>query len=227
MIARVNDESFRASTRSDILEASCRLSPILISPSVSLELLGQWALHVLGQLRDCTVEAQTGLDADREQVERVGEIGADLLAAPLRLQRDEVIAAMNPPAPKAPMNKRPRPEPVTDMTRTPSAPRRRRGSPWQPETPVGERRRPRPAPSSRSEIASMLVRGLTFSTHLAKVSRVGSNALSRSRCWSSGEAIRMKPYVVARRIERARLRDGSVATSPARNTAPARQAAQR
>ena len=70
----------------------------------------------------------------------------------------------------------------------------------------------------------MLVRGLTFSTHLAKVSRRGSNALSRSRCWSSGEAIRMKPYVVARRIERARSRDGSVATSPARNTAPARQA---
>ena len=69
----------------------------------------------------------------------------------------------------------------------------------------------------------MLVRGLTFSTHLAKVSR-RLERLSRSRCWSSGEAIRMKPYVVARRIERARSRDGSVATSPARNTAPARQA---
>jgi hypothetical protein len=43
---------------------------------------------VVRELVDRAVEAETGLDADREQVERVGELGADLLPAAARTHRD-------------------------------------------------------------------------------------------------------------------------------------------
>ena len=96
MIARERRELRRVDALGHPLE---RVLSALADPHLAErepELLGQWALHVLGQLRDRAVEAEAGLDADREQVERVGEIGADLLAAPLRLQRDEVVGCDEP-----------------------------------------------------------------------------------------------------------------------------------
>ena len=44
------------------------------------ELVGERAVHVLRELRHRAVEAETGLDADGEQVERVGKLAAQLLA---------------------------------------------------------------------------------------------------------------------------------------------------
>ena len=59
MIARVNDESLR---RVDALGHPLeRVLSALADPHLAErepELLGQWALHVLGQLRDRTVEAR-------------------------------------------------------------------------------------------------------------------------------------------------------------------------
>ena len=53
------------------------------------ELVDERALHVLGQLRDRAVEAEAGLDADREQVERVGKLPPDLLPAARRAAADD------------------------------------------------------------------------------------------------------------------------------------------
>src|SRR5207245_5764822 len=45
------------------------------------EFLGQRAVPLVGQLRNRSVEAEPGLDADGEQVERVRQLSADQLAA--------------------------------------------------------------------------------------------------------------------------------------------------
>ena len=59
MIARVNEETSGVSARSaSRFSASPRLSPIRISDERQRELVGQRALHVLGQLRDRAVEAR-------------------------------------------------------------------------------------------------------------------------------------------------------------------------
>ena len=85
MIARMNAATSGVAARSaSFLSASCRDSPIRISPSVERELLGERALHVLRQLGDGAVEAEAGLDRDGEQVERVRQLGPDLVPARLR-----------------------------------------------------------------------------------------------------------------------------------------------
>src|SRR4029453_18785268 len=55
------------------------------------ELVGERAFHVLGDLGDRAVEAHARLDAHGQQVECIGEVGLDPLAATTRLERDEVV----------------------------------------------------------------------------------------------------------------------------------------
>ena len=94
MIARTNDESSGASTRAAMFfSAAWRDSPIRISESSSAELLDERSLHVLGQLRDRAVEAESGLDADGEQVERVRQVAADGFAAAADPQRRDHLRA--------------------------------------------------------------------------------------------------------------------------------------
>ena len=69
-----------------------RIRPALADPHLAerqLELLGERARHVLGQLRDCSVEAEAGLDAHRQQIERVGKLRDDGRLPALRALRDD------------------------------------------------------------------------------------------------------------------------------------------
>ena len=94
MIARVNEETSGVSARS--AEAPERLAAALADPHLrerQPELVRERALHVLGQLGDRPVEAEPGLDADGEQVERIRQRGADPLAAPAGVDVDEVVGA--------------------------------------------------------------------------------------------------------------------------------------
>ena len=84
MIARTKlRHLLRRATLRHLLE---RFAPALADTDLAqreLELLDQRAVHVLGQLLHCAVEPQTGLDAHREQIERIRELGRDCsLAAP-------------------------------------------------------------------------------------------------------------------------------------------------
>ena len=55
------------------------------------KLLDERALHVLGELRDPAVERQARLDADREQIERVGKLLLDPFAtAPVSGHHEQV-----------------------------------------------------------------------------------------------------------------------------------------
>ena len=82
MIARQNERDLgRGGALGELLE---RVVPRLADPHLAegeLELLGERSLHVLRQLRDRAVEAEPGLDADGEQVERVRQLRADLARA--------------------------------------------------------------------------------------------------------------------------------------------------
>src|SRR3989441_612188 len=49
--------------------------------SGAFELVAQGSLHLLGYLHESGIEAEAGLDRDREQVERVGELFEDRVAA--------------------------------------------------------------------------------------------------------------------------------------------------
>ena len=92
MIARTKLESSGVPVRSEsFLRASWRASPILISLERERELVRERAGHVLGQLRDRAVEAEPGLDADRHQVERVGQLGADPVLARACLAGDDEV----------------------------------------------------------------------------------------------------------------------------------------
>ena len=61
-----------------------RLGPALADPHLGQrqpELLGERAFHVLVELGERGIEAEAGLDAHGEQVERVGKVGLDLFLA--------------------------------------------------------------------------------------------------------------------------------------------------
>ena len=78
MIARVKPEISGVSARSEsFLRASWRDSPIRI--------------HVVDQLRDRAVEAEARFHAHREQVECVGKLCADLVAALAGAQADDEV----------------------------------------------------------------------------------------------------------------------------------------
>ena len=88
----VTDVSSGMSTRSDIRRSAlARLSPIAELAQDELELLGQRAVLVLAELAERTVEAEAGLDADREDVECVGKLAAHLLAARAGPHRDDPV----------------------------------------------------------------------------------------------------------------------------------------
>src|SRR4029453_14793481 len=55
------------------------------------ELVREWAGHVVGELRDGAVESEARLDADRHQVERVRELGADRVLALACLRGDHEV----------------------------------------------------------------------------------------------------------------------------------------
>src|SRR5262249_56428676 len=55
------------------------------------ELVDERPFHVLRQLRHSAVEAETCLDGDREQVERVGKLHPDRLATGADLERKERV----------------------------------------------------------------------------------------------------------------------------------------
>ena len=53
------------------------------------ELLGERSFHVLRQLGNRAVEGETGLDGDRQQVERIRQLGPHLIPARASLARDD------------------------------------------------------------------------------------------------------------------------------------------
>ena len=77
----------RPCARASFLSAFSRLSPIRISWSISRSSSVERAFDALDQPRDRRVEAEPGLDAHGEQVERVRQVGRDPVAARARLHR--------------------------------------------------------------------------------------------------------------------------------------------
>ena len=88
------------------------------------ELVRERSLHVLGQLDDGAVEPETRLDADGQEIERVGQLRANRLAPPARAKRDKDVrrdepqpgeeesdGSAAPAPPRAPPSTKPRKRP--------------------------------------------------------------------------------------------------------------------
>ena len=94
MIARVNARQLWCVDA--VGHALERFGAALADPHLAqreAELLGQRAVHVLVQLGQRRVEAETGLDADREQVERVRQVSAGPFLSAASLERQGVVRA--------------------------------------------------------------------------------------------------------------------------------------
>ena len=159
------------------------------------ELLGERAFHVLGQLGDRAVEAETGLDRDGEQVERVRQLRADRLAALARPHRDDEARGDEADAAESDRKRERRDRAADGDAADEARGTRRRARPraLTARNVVGVSVRPMPAASSRAEIESSVMRGLSRSTMPASERRGGQrgrargSAAARARCSTTRE----------------------------------------
>ena len=159
------------------------------------ELLCEGPVHVLGQLRDRAVEAETGFDRHGQQVERVRQLGAEPRGASGRASRHEAGDDEAAEAEAGGEEEARERAGGRRAEREPEEAADQRPPPLMARNVVGVRPRPIPAAISGTAIASRSARGFSLSANRASEPVAGTRTRSVKRSRSSPALNRMAAVV--------------------------------